>query len=101
MQRDQRDAADVRGGTRTTRKPGRLKRIQEQVPFPLATGERLLSRWEFREVIEKQAVSLLQPDVAHCGGPSELKRIANYAESITNTSCRIVRLARWHLLRAC
>jgi len=57
-----------------------LKRVQEQVPFPLATGERLLSRWEFREVIEKQAVSLLQPDVAHCGGPSELKRIANYAE---------------------
>jgi galactonate dehydratase len=57
-----------------------LKRIQEQVPFPLATGERLLSRWEFREVIEKQAVSLLQPDVAHCGGPSELKKIANYAE---------------------
>ena len=60
--------------------PDALKRIQEQVPFPLATGERLLSRWEFREVIEKQAVSLLQPDVAHCGGPSELKRIANYAE---------------------
>jgi galactonate dehydratase len=57
-----------------------LKRVQEQVPFPLATGERLLSRWEFRQVIEKQAVSLLQPDVAHCGGPSELKRIANYAE---------------------
>ena len=38
--------------------PDALKRIQEQVPFPLATGERLLSRWEFREVIEKQAVSL-------------------------------------------
>jgi galactonate dehydratase len=60
--------------------PDALKLIADKVPFPIATGERLLSRWEFREVIEKQAVSLLQPDVAHCGGPSELQRIANYAE---------------------
>ena len=58
-----------------------LKHVSDHVPFPIATGERLLSRWEFREVIEKQCVALLQPDVAHCGGPSELKRIANYAET--------------------
>jgi galactonate dehydratase len=57
-----------------------LKLVSDHVPFPIATGERLLSRWEFREIIEKQAVALLQPDVAHCGGPSELKKIANYAE---------------------
>lgn len=61
--------------------PDALKHVSDHVPFPIATGERLLSRWEFREVIEKQAVALLQPDVAHCGGPSELKRIANYAET--------------------
>ncbi len=60
--------------------PEALKLVADKVPFPIATGERLLSRWEFREIIEKQAVSLLQPDVAHCGGPSELQRIANYAE---------------------
>ncbi|MCH7740508.1 MAG: galactonate dehydratase [Chloroflexi bacterium] len=60
--------------------PDALKLVADKVPFPIATGERLLSRWEFREIIEKQAVSLLQPDVAHCGGPSELQRIANYAE---------------------
>ncbi len=57
-----------------------LKLVSDHVPFPIATGERLLSRWEFRQVIEKQCVSLLQPDVAHCGGITELKKIANYAE---------------------
>ena len=53
--------------------PDALKLVSDHVPFPIATGERLLSRWEFRNVIEKQCVSLLQPDVAHCGGPTELK----------------------------
>lgn len=57
-----------------------LKLVSDHVPFPIATGERLLSRWEFRNVIEKQAASLLQPDVAHCGGPSELRKIASFAE---------------------
>ena len=60
--------------------PDALKLVSDHVPFPIATGERLLSRWEFRKVIEQQCVSLLQPDVAHCGGPTELKKIANYAE---------------------
>ena len=57
-----------------------LKLVSNHVPFPIATGERLLTRWEFRRVIEQQCVSLLQPDVAHCGGITELKKIANYAE---------------------
>ena len=61
--------------------PEALLQVTTQVPFPIATGERLLTRWEFRQIIEKQAAALLQPDVAHCGGPSELKRIANYAET--------------------
>lgn len=57
-----------------------LKQVSDKVPFPIATGERLLSRWEFREVIEKQAVSYLQPDGSHAGGITELKKIANMAE---------------------
>ena len=57
-----------------------LKLVSDHVPFPIATGERLLSRWEFREVFEKQACAYIQPDVAHAGGISELKRIANMAE---------------------
>ena len=60
--------------------PDALKLVSDHVSFPIATGERLLSRWEFRQVIEKQCVALLQPDVAHCGGITELKKIANYAE---------------------
>jgi galactonate dehydratase len=57
-----------------------LKLVSDHVPFPIATGERLLSRWEFREVIEKQAAAYLQPDASHAGGITELKKIANMAE---------------------
>jgi len=47
---------------------------------PIATGERLLTRWGFREVLENQAASLLQPDTCHAGGISEVRRIAAMAE---------------------
>jgi len=57
-----------------------LKQVTDKVPFPIATGERLLTRWGFREVIEKQAAAYLQPDVSHAGGITELKKIANMAE---------------------
>ncbi len=57
-----------------------LKEVSDHVPFPIATGERLLSRWEFREIFEKQAASYIQPDGSHAGGITELKKIANMAE---------------------
>jgi galactonate dehydratase len=57
-----------------------LKQVTDHVPFPIATGERLLSRWEFRQVCEKQAAAYLQPDASHAGGITELKKIANMAE---------------------
>jgi galactonate dehydratase len=57
-----------------------LKLVSEAVPFPIATGERLLTRWEFRRIFEIQACAYIQPDVSHTGGISELKRIANMAE---------------------
>jgi galactonate dehydratase len=57
-----------------------LKLVSDHVPFPIATGERLLSRWEFRPIFERQACAYIQPDGAHAGGISELKRIANMAE---------------------
>ncbi len=57
-----------------------LKLVSDHVPYPIATGERLLSRWEFREICEKQAVALLQPDVSHVGGITELKKVANMGE---------------------
>ncbi|MCB0080017.1 MAG: galactonate dehydratase, partial [Caldilineaceae bacterium] len=57
-----------------------LKQVSDHVPFPIATGERLLSRWEFRTLFEKQAAAYIQPDGSHAGGISELKKIANMAE---------------------
>lgn len=57
-----------------------LKRVSDHAPFPIATGERLLTRWGFRELFEKGAVSLIQPDTSHVGGITELKKVANMAE---------------------
>lgn len=57
-----------------------LKQVSDHVPFPIATGERLLTRWGFRDIFEKQAVAYIQPDVSHTGGITELKKIANMAE---------------------
>ena len=57
-----------------------LKEVSMAVPIPIATGERLVSRWEFRELFENNSVSIIQPDVSHCGGISELRRIASMAE---------------------
>ena len=58
-----------------------LKLVSDHVTFPIATGERLLSRWEFRQVFEKQAAAYIQPDGSHAGGITELKKIANMAEA--------------------
>jgi len=57
-----------------------LKLVSDHVTFPIATGERLLTRWGFREVFEKQAVAYIQPDPSHVGGITELKKVANMAE---------------------
>jgi galactonate dehydratase len=58
-----------------------LVEVARALPFPIATGERLVGRWEFRELLEKRACSVIQPDVSHCGGISEARRIAALAET--------------------
>ncbi|MEN6535190.1 MAG: galactonate dehydratase [Bryobacteraceae bacterium] len=58
-----------------------LVEVSRALPFPIATGERLVGRWEFRELLEKRAVSIIQPDVTHCGGISEARRIGAMAEA--------------------
>lgn len=58
-----------------------LVEVARALPFPIATGERLTGRWEFRELFEKRACSVVQPDVSHCGGISEARRIAAMAET--------------------
>ena len=58
-----------------------LRRVSQALRIPIATGERLVGRWEFRELFEKQACAIIQPDASHCGGISEVRRIAAMAET--------------------
>ena len=47
----------------------------------LASGERLYSKWDFRPLFEKRLVDVIQPDICHAGGLTELKKIAALAEA--------------------
>ncbi len=58
-----------------------LAEVAHRSPVPVATGERLFTRWQFREVLEKRAASVLQPDPCICGGIFELRKIAAMAET--------------------
>jgi galactonate dehydratase len=49
--------------------------------LPIATGERVFTKWGFREVLEKQAATILQPDLCHAGGITEVRLIAGMAEA--------------------
>jgi galactonate dehydratase len=57
-----------------------LVTIARSTSIPIATGERLFTRFGFREVLEKGAAAILQPDVSHAGGISEVRKIAAMAE---------------------
>jgi galactonate dehydratase len=49
--------------------------------LPIATGERVYTKWGFREILEKKAATILQPDLCHAGGITEVRNIAAIAES--------------------
>ena len=55
--------------------------LGQRTTVPLATGERLFTKWGFAELVNRHLVSYVQPDVAHAGGITELKKIATLAES--------------------
>ncbi|SDR22945.1 galactonate dehydratase [Thermostaphylospora chromogena] len=57
-----------------------LAALAASTSIPLATGERLFSRWDFRDVIG-HGIAVAQPDVSHAGGISEVRRIAAMAEA--------------------
>jgi galactonate dehydratase len=57
-----------------------LAQVARATPIPVATGERLFTKWAFREVLELGAAALLQPDLSHCGGVLEARAIAAMAE---------------------
>jgi len=58
-----------------------LKKVSEHVNIPIATGERLYTRYGFRRVMELHAADILQPDVGNTGGIMEAKKIAAMAET--------------------
>jgi galactonate dehydratase len=58
-----------------------MAEIARGTRLPIATGERISTKWGFREVLEKQAASILQPDVCHVGGITEMKIVAGMAEA--------------------
>jgi galactonate dehydratase len=61
--------------------PDALLEVRRSVRVPIATGERLVTRWEFRRVCELQACHVLQPDLSHCGGLLEARKIASMGET--------------------
>jgi galactonate dehydratase len=58
-----------------------LPEVATHTTVPIATGERLYSRWDFKRVFEAGIVDVIQPDVAHCGGITEMRCIADMAEA--------------------
>jgi galactonate dehydratase len=58
-----------------------LKKAAEKINIPVATGERMHTRYEFRELLESQAADYLQPDITHFGGILETKKLAAWAEN--------------------
>ncbi|MDR1814416.1 MAG: galactonate dehydratase [Tannerella sp.] len=58
-----------------------LKALSELVSTPIAVGERLYTRWDFKHLFEQGAVDIIQPDPSHTGGISEFRKIASMAEA--------------------
>jgi galactonate dehydratase len=58
-----------------------MAEIARGTHLPIATGERIFTKWGFREILEKNAATILQPDLCHAGGISEVRIIAGMAEA--------------------
>ena len=58
-----------------------MAEIARSTHLPIATGERVFTKWGFREILEKKAATILQPDMCHAGGISEVRLIAGMAEA--------------------
>lgn len=61
--------------------PKAIEQLSQHTSVPIAMGERLYSRWDFRPFLESGAIDIAQPDLAHAGGISECRRIAAMAET--------------------
>lgn len=61
--------------------PEMIAELAKRTNIPIALGERLYSRWDFKPFFEANAIDVAQPDLSHAGGLSECRRIAAMAES--------------------
>jgi len=64
--------------------PGNIevfKRLKQQIRIPMATGERDRTIWEMIAYLQNGCIDILQPDVGHCGGISQMRKIATLAEA--------------------
>jgi galactonate dehydratase len=57
-----------------------MSMLQRDIATPIATGERLLSRFEYREILENAGCRIVQPDLMHAGGFTEIRKIAALAD---------------------
>lgn len=64
-----------------------MKKVSENVHIPIAGGERLYTRYQFRPYLEQQALDIIQPDIGMTGGLTEAKKIASHAETY-NICCQ-------------
>lgn len=82
------------------------EQLAQQVKQPLCVSERLLTRWGYRELLDRRIASIIMPDVAWCGGLSEAKKIAIAAHTMYlpvayhNCGGPITHFASWHLAMA-
>jgi galactonate dehydratase len=58
-----------------------MAELAKSTSIPIATGERIFTKWGFREILEKGAATILQPDLCHAGGITEVRLIAGMAEA--------------------
>ena len=58
-----------------------MKRVADSVNIPIAKGERLYTKWDYEDLLKRQIVAMIQPDVIQAGGIMELKKIAAMAEA--------------------
>lgn len=58
-----------------------LREIAAATNIPIATGERMFSRWDFKRLLADGYADIIQPDVSHAGGITECKKIASMAEA--------------------
>ncbi|XID92274.1 galactonate dehydratase [Paenibacillaceae bacterium WGS1546] len=58
-----------------------LRELAKHSSIPIATGERMFSRWDFKQILAEGCVDIVQPDLSHAGGITECKKIASMAEA--------------------